>query len=69
MNCQHREKHRVDVKMINTDRRYNENQGSDEEAIIEYFPVYPYKSYPKLCAGDVGFSPSLNFLGMMILIM
>lgn len=55
--------------MINTDRRYNENQGSDEEAIIEYFPVYRYKSYPKLCAGDVGFSPSLNFLGMMILLM
>lgn len=55
--------------MINIDRRYNENQGFDEEVIIEYFYVYSYKSYLKFCAGDVGFFFFLNFLGMMILFM
>lgn len=32
--------------------------------VIEFFPVY--KSYPKHFAGNVGLSPTLNFLGMMI---
>lgn len=59
LNCQHREKHRVDVKMMNTDSRCNENKGQMKRHVIEYFPVH--KSYPKHFAGDV--------LGMIILLM
>lgn len=56
----------MDVKMMNTDSRCNENKGQMKRPVIEYFPVH--KSYPKRFAGDFGLFPTLNFLGMMILL-
>lgn len=41
-----------------------ENRVQMKRPVIEFFPVY--KSYPKHFAGNVGLSPTLNFLGMMI---
>lgn len=43
-----------------------ENRVQIMRPVIEFFPVY--ESYLKRFAGDVGLSPTLNFLGMMILL-
>lgn len=43
-----------------------ENRVQIMRQVIEFFPVY--ESYPKRSAGDVRLSPTLIFLGMMILL-